>query len=513
MSDWYVSSAAYAAVTAWAATTAKTVGLYVRATAPASGKEYVWRCTTAGTTGGTEPTWSTAYTNNSTRTDGTVTWTNVTGQSTYGWSAAAGTLWSIANANSNRPVAGDRVFISSDHSESFAAATTYAFNASTQGFGVIQILSVNRAGSVPPVAADLQTGAALAISTGSTLTLDCQCPMYWEGVGFSITGGTGSMTLSGSSGSKGHYLKNCTFSLGASSSTRMTIGTAPARIIFDNTSITFGHASQAIVSSSVIFDFVWLNTSSPLLGGTLPTSLFTTAAGFTTLFTARGVDLSALTGNLYTPGTSSGGKFLLDSCKIASGLTRYNTASSGNASTSVEEVELVNCWDGSSVINERHTPAGTVTTDRSTYLTSGAQDDIGAYSIKLVSNARSDFATFTFDAFWCDVENTSTGASKTATVEIISSGSLNNNDIRLMLEYMGTSGNPIASFGDSLATVLTAAAALSSSSNTWTGSPGTPQKQLLQITFTPQRAGRVRGLVRLGKVSTTVWVNPQITIS
>jgi hypothetical protein len=41
----------------------------------------------------------------------------------------------------------------------------------------------------------------------------------------------------------------------------------------------------------------------------------------------------------------------------------------------------------------------------------------------------------------------------------------------------------------------------------------TTAKQLLQVSFTPQRAGRVRGLVRLGKTSTTVWVNPQITIT
>ena len=98
-------------------------------------------------------------------------------------------------------------------------------------------------------------------------------------------------------------------------------------------------------------------------------------------------------------------------------------------------------------------------------------------------------------------------------VKISTLQSLNNNDIRLVLEYMGTSGNPIASFGESLASVLTAASALSSSSATWTNPPGTPQKQLLQVTFTPQRVGRVRGLVRLGKVSTTVWVNPQVTIT
>jgi hypothetical protein len=40
-----------------------------------------------------------------------------------------------------------------------------------------------------------------------------------------------------------------------------------------------------------------------------------------------------------------------------------------------------------------------------------------------------------------------------------------------------------------------------------------PVKQLLQVTFTPQVAGRLRGLVKLGKPSIPVWVNPQIAVT
>lgn len=38
-------------------------------------------------------------------------------------------------------------------------------------------------------------------------------------------------------------------------------------------------------------------------------------------------------------------------------------------------------------------------------------------------------------------------------------------------------------------------------------------KQHLSVTFTAQTAGRLRGLVRLGKPSTTLWLNPQITVT
>jgi hypothetical protein len=51
------------------------------------------------------------------------------------------------------------------------------------------------------------------------------------------------------------------------------------------------------------------------------------------------------------------------------------------------------------------------------------------------------------------------------------------------------------------------------STATWNSSPATPVKQRLQFTFTPQIAGRVRGQVRLGKPSTTVYVDPVITIT
>lgn len=118
------------------------------------------------------------------------------------------------------------------------------------------------------------------------------------------------------------------------------------------------------------------------------------------------------------------------------------------------------------------------------------------------------------NCFVLDVENTAIAVAKTVTVAIISSATLNNHDTSLLLDYMGTSGNPIVSFVDSKpATVLTAASALASSTVTWNNPPATPQKQKIQVNFTPQRAGRVRGLVRLGKSSTTVWVNPQMVIT
>ncbi|HEY2419618.1 MAG TPA: hypothetical protein VGH84_17005, partial [Steroidobacteraceae bacterium] len=425
MADYYVSSAAWAAIAQFAASGVYTVGNIVRPlTAPAQGHEYAFRCTTAGTAS-TEPVWPAA--NNATITTGGATFTNVSGQAAYGWSAAAGTLWAIAVANSSRPAVGDRVFLSSDHSESITVAgistLTYAFTAAA--WGSIQIISVNRAGSVPPVAADALSGAALIANfTGSanSYILEAFCNLYWQGITFQVAGtpsGGASFTFN-ASGTKAHYLRNCAIVLGVSTVASKIYAGQTARVTLDNTTVQFSNVGSFIgTAGGFMWDLRWINTPSAVLG-TVPTTLFSTAAG-ALLATCQGVDLSAVTGTLVTGAVSTAtmAKYLFDSCRIAPGVVRFSTP--GTASPAVEEAELVNCFDGTNIISERHTAAGDVTTDQSTTMTGGAQDDVGLFSVKLVSSVRCDPWAMTLDSFWMDVENTTIGSARTATVEIISS--------------------------------------------------------------------------------------------
>lgn len=477
MADWYVSSVAYAAIPQYAASTSYTVGQIVRPlTAPAVGHAHVFRCTTAGTSGA-EPAWPAG--NNATVTSG-ATFTNVTAQSTYGWGAAAGDLYSILGGGGIRTALGDRVFLSSDHAENQTSATVvYAFGSAGTGYGVVQAISVNRAGSVPPVAADIQNGAAITLTgtgTNVIMTLQPAVSAFWQGVTFTM-GGTATaqsaFDLSGG-GHKTNYFKNCAFVFTCAGTSGGFINNNNiAKVVFDNTTVSFNQTFQVFLGLGC-WDVTWINTPNALPGPAVPTFLFnpTSISGMHAI-TCRGVDLSALTTILVI--TSSNSSFyqtckaLFESCKIAPGVIRLGVPGINTA----EEVELVNCWDGTNVINERWTQAGNVAADRVTYLNSGAQDDIGNYSLKMLSSSRSDFLAMPLDCFSFDVENTVTGASKTATVEVVSSFALNNNDIRLLLEYMGTSGNPVASFGDTLASVLTAATALPTSSNTWTGPAST----------------------------------------
>ena len=507
MADWYVSSAAYAAITAFVPSVAYSIGDIRKPTSPALKAQWVFRCTTAGTAS-TEPSWPTA--NNSTITTGGATFTNITGQSTYGWAAAAGDIPTVIGAvGTFRFAAGDRIFVSSDHSETQTAASVYGTGTATASYSVGQVLSVNRAGSTPPVAVDLTAGAAVACSGGS-LTFEAAFPVYHFGVTYSCSGTTG--IIFNTTSFKTNHFDTCQLYLsGAASSLAKIANSNSASVVLFNTTLRFANTGQTFANSTGIFEVTWLSTSSAIAGATIPVLLFVQGSNTSTMnITARGVDLSAITNTLVT-NTNSGAKTLFDSCRIASGVTRYSTTSVG---TTRDEVDLVNCYDGINFISERYQPSGTVTTEFTITLSGGATDNVGTFSHKMVSNANVDKYVNTLNGFWMDVNYTTTGSSKTATVEIISSASLNNDEISLQLEYLGTSGSSLASFGSSFpATVLTAASAVTSSSATWNSSPATPQKQKLQVTFTPQVAGRVRGRVRLGKASATVYVDPQITIT
>lgn len=480
MPDWYVSSAAWTAIAQFA-TGSYSVGQIVRPlTAPAFNAQYAFRCTTAGSASA-EPTWTSAASNNQTVTaTGGAVFTNVSGQSTYGWSAAAGTVASLTN--NTRFTVGDRAFLSSDHSET---NTSGGYSFTGGAFGLIQIISVNRAGSVPPVAADQLSGATITMNSGSAV-LDAQSDLYWQGITFA----TNNVLFFNNSGSKAHYLRNCALQLTGGGANR--IGTANiAKVTLDNTTVSFSGTGQAIGNGQL--EFVWLNTPSALLG-TVPTTLFQPNIWSAT---CRGVDLSTLTTAILNNSNSVAQKILLDSCRIASGVSRFTMP---GAPFVADEVELVNCYDGTNVLSERHTAAGDLTTNRSTTMVGGAQDDSGLFSHQMVSSARADGFTYTFDSFWLDIENTLVGASHTATVEIVSSASLNNTDISLQLEYLGTSGSSLASFVSTLPSALTASAAVGTSTATWNNAPA--------MTWNP--SDMTAGLT-LSNGSLTATVNTQAT--
>lgn len=509
MADWYTSSVAYTAIAAFTPSGVYTVGMIVKPTASALKARWVFRCTIAGTAS-TEPAWPTA--NNSTVASGGATFTNVTGQSTYGWSAAAGDIPTLVGAvGTFRFVGGDRMFVSSDHSETQTTSTSYGSGSTaTASYNSGQVLSVNRAGSVPPVAADLAAGATVTVSGASSVNIDGQFPVYHYGMNYICTGSFIAGIQINNAGAKASYFDTCQLFLNnATASQRIQAGGATNTVLYNST-VRFGATTQGFGSTNSL-EILWLNTPTAIPGAIIPALLFNMLSGSVTSILARGVDFSAVTGTLVGNSSQSTTKCLFDSCRIASAATRYSPAGVNNTR---DVVELVSCYDGTSYISESWQPAGAVTTEFTITLTGGATDNVGTFSHKMVSNTNIDKYVQPLTGFWLDVNYATTGSAKTATVEIISSASLNNDDISLLLEYEGTVGSSLASFVISLpANVLTTASTITTSTATWNASPATPVKQKLQVVFTPQTTGRVRAQVRLGKASATVYVDPQVTIT
>jgi hypothetical protein len=505
MADWYVSSVNYNALPVWQASTPYTVGQIIRPTAPLAYRLYPQRCTVAGTSAATEPTWPTTI--GGTVVSGGATFQNIHSQvAAWGWNAATGNLYTLAQAGGGGPVAGDRIFVANDHADSFSA--TY-LQLAPAGAGTTLVISVNRAGNVPPTVADEVAGASITLTAANNI-LDCVSNMYWQGFTINCQGTAAVFLVY--TGQKQNYFRNCAFILGASI-TRIDVDN-PGRVVFDNTTVQFGATTQYIgATAGYPFDFLWINTPAAIQGGIIPAALFLKGAGSngSNLFTCRGVDLSAVTGSLVNSATSgSYSKVLFDSCLIAPGVVRLGPTFSA---TPTDEAELINCFDGASILNERHTWAGDLTLNRSTVMVGGAQDDLGIYSMQMVSSSRSDRLGVPLSSFWLDVENTQLNTTRTATIEFISSLALNSGDISVLLEFQPTAGSSAAGFVNSAPSPLSTLVVLATSSAAWNNQPATPVRQNIALNFTPRQAGRLRAQVRLARPSTTVWVNPIIVVT
>lgn len=110
---------------------------------------------------------------------------------------------------------------------------------------------------------------------------------------------------------------------------------------------------------------------------------------------------------------------------------------------------------------------------------------------------------------------TDTG-SKTFTIYISTStvADLYDDEVWIEVEYTGTSGSALSTLTkDQRATILTTHALQSDdTTSTWTGITAT-YKQSLGVTATVNQTGLYRARVALGKASTTLYVDPKVTIS
>lgn len=462
MSNYYISSVGWAAVTAWSAAEVVASGVYRRQTAPAVGSERVFKCTTPGTTGGAEPSWT--LTNNGTTNDNGVVWTQVGGQEAEqlagNWRAplarmdTARTLFSMTAA--------DIGFVSSDHAETKAAAS--AVGASSGA--MITYVCVSRVGAtLPPTAADVTTGATVSTTGTNDISLG---RISTDGIQFNS--GSGAVTTYINIESTGGltYIKNGKLKLTSTGAGYIYTGSAfTSRAILENTPLEFSATTQGIRLYNS--DFNWINTVSAIAGATIPTTLIQQYASNSSFMNGRisGVDLSAITGTLIS-GSAGGGFLDLMNVRINSAVTTISGA------PTIGRIRLHNVDDSTSGRNYRFqewTPIGQIRQDIVLVRTGGANDGTLGLSHKFENHSGATGSySYPLEGPWIAKRHNTTGSSINVTIELLTwqSTAPTSAQIWFDVEALTSAGYPLGTrYTSKPVTAITAGTTLTASTQSW----------------------------------------------
>lgn len=437
-------------------------------------------------------------------------------RSTDGNNADTGATWALAKANLEWGTigTGDTVYVSQVHAESSAASININIT-SVPSTSPAKILCGNDAAQPPTAVATTAsvttTGATNIIIGGAANPGNA----YFYGIKFSC--GTGAVTgLLEVAGNAGDYIvyEKCQFILGTSgASSQITANTSVETVAWKNCDVKFGAAGQSIAGINLAWD-----GGSVLSGGTSPTALIVIGASATASLSmaVRNVDLSNLSSgaNLIAAGQRLG-VITFSNCKLPSGWTGSLCSGSLVPGT---RFSLYNC-DSAGTIYKLwiKTFAGDIRDETTLVRTGGASNGSTVLSWKMVATANAKYPWFPLESDPIVIWNSTTGSSKTVTVEVLqdSATALTNGDIWLEVDYYGASGNPQGTKASScVADVLTSTANISTSTATWTTTGmANPNPQKLSVTFTPQLAGYFLCKVMLAKASATVYVDPRVSVA
>jgi hypothetical protein len=479
-------------------------------------------CTTAGAMSASEPAFS--DTAGTTTTDTVAVWTSLGPVGNFpAWGAPQARL---ANTYASTwGAAGHKFFVADNHAETQAAAITLTSPATAAG-GPTYAICVDHTAALPPVEANYNTGATITATSAATVAFTFSTAnngiSYVQGIKFTADATSSNAISFGQSGVY-HILKNCAFAL-SSSNPAAAIGLGPAassvpnQVLWDNCTVQFAATGQNIKPQTVAFE--WRNTPSAIQGATIPTVLFGIQGnGLASYVVCRGLDLSAFTGQLQASTTATPVPIVFEDCKFNASTVRY--VPSAACGYSAAPLITVRCDSGATNYKStRDEYSGTQTTETSITRVGGATDGTTATSDKSVTNANATFlAPYRMLplAIWSEV----TGADVTVTVYgTINSPSLpTDGELWMDVQYLGSSGSPVASFkSTSKSHPLATAANVSSDGSTWNGGgsgAGWSPFKLVATLTSPQPAmkGFVYINVRAAKPSATYYIDPLPALS
>jgi len=437
-------------------------------------------------------------------------------RSTDGNNADNGTTWALAKLDLAGAAAidsaGDTIYVSQNHAESTASAVTLSFAGTIAS--PVKIICGNDAAEPPTAVA---TSATVTTTGSNGITINGS--LYVYGIAFSSGTGASNATfiLVNSTGNYQSFT-NCSFTLGTTSSSQnLAIGPSanqPEKVVFENCNLKFSAAGQYIGVGSATFEWnggaLLSGTSTPTTNGLIVPGSGRSAGDVI----VSGVDLSQASSSLNLCSSAYSGSVVFRNCKLPA-----SWAGSLITGTIVQgfRAEMHNCDSGDTnyrlMVQDYY---GSILSETTIVRTGGANDGTTTISWKMVSGADAEYPHQTLNSPEIVRWNETTGSAITATVEIVTDNvTLTDGECWIEVQYLGTSGYPLGSFvSDVKADVLATAANQGTSTETWTTTGlTTPVKQKLSVSFTPQEKGYIHAVVKLAKASTTVYVDPELTIT
>ena len=443
-----------------------------------------------------------------------------------GNNADSGADWANAKATVAGALAiaadGDVIKVDSAHNFSAVAAITW-----TMITGRLAIISVDRANSDAwlPGAAESVGAASQAFSIVGVSTSGASLFVY----GMTINGGTNNSSLCSifllntTSVTSSLELSNCTLDL-KSANASVTFSCGPTTVAASRSlKVKLTNCTVVISGSRAGSGFTLgeaatelVNTTVSATGATKPAQLFAVAAAAdVAILRIRDCDLVG-----YTAGAYFSVANMAISQVYGTNVKTHATPTTTTGSWPGGEgfIQLQN-WDSANTIDsfEFRNSYGTLTESASIYATGGASFNSVGESWQIVTTAECNEG-FPFVCPWIGVWNTVTTA-QTATLETIRDNATALTDREIWLEL--TSPNS-ASFPTGLtatdrnANPYTGSAANQTSSSTsWTGAGGftNPDKRTLDVAFTANVVGRIRGRPVVAKASATLYVSPKLIIT
>ena len=443
-------------------------------------------------------------------------------RSTDGDDADNGSTWALANATitgaAADDAAGDTIYFSHVHSEAIAGAisVTFGTNASPS-----KLICGNDAAEPPTAVA---TTAVIATTATSSQDITISGSLYAYGLTLK-PGGAGAVNcdivLAQGAGDS-QIWDNCVFDVNCSGSgSNFIVGTNANQ---QATEVTFLNCDSKFGGTGLPGLFIRANRFQ-WRGGGFVSGTSTPSGGLLKLNSSgegadielSGVDLSNLASTvvLVVSSPTQSGTITFRNCKLPASWS--GTLFSGGAVIGLRG-RMLNCSAGDVNYALRiEDYRGTIVDETTVVKTSGASDGTTSLAWKMTTNANAEYPALPLASSELAKWNETVGSSITVTVDFLhdSVTNLQDDEIWLDVQYLGTSGFPLSVFvDDAAADFLTTPADQTTSAATWTTTGLTnPNEQKLSVSFTPQEKGLIIATVRIAKASYTVYIDPLLQVS